>query len=104
MFYCPHCGHNLPLATIRGIAGCNNCNRVFDTSPLNRLLSAAWLVRRRHIHERDILVYQFGYSLDEADLLIEYVAYGGYNHEEFLELLRVRGISEEYQVCLDVAS
>jgi hypothetical protein len=104
MFNCPYCGHNLPLPIIRGIASCNNCNRVFDSSPINRLLSVAWLVRRRHIQCRDLLVYQFGCTPDEADLVEEYVIEGGYSHEDFLEILRERCISEDYQICLDLAS
>ena len=100
--YCPYCGHSLPQPIVRGIASCNNCNRVFETSPLNRLLSAAWLVRRRHICCCDILVSQFGYNQEEADLVMEYVADGTYSHEDFLEILKNRGISED-AIWLDVA-
>lgn len=101
MYYCPYCGFSLINPTIHGISGCNNCSRVFDTSPLNRMLSAAWLVRRHHIQDRDILVCKYNYSQDEANLLVEYVAQDGYSHEDFLDFLKATGVSEEYQ--LDVA-
>lgn len=104
MYHCPYCGHNLTLPIIRGIASCNNCNRVFETSPLNRLLSAAWLIRRRHIQDHDMLIHQFGYEPEEVALLQEYVIDNGYSHEDFLRILRERGISEDYKVCLDLAS
>lgn len=101
--YCPHCGHSLSHAIVHGITSCNNCNRVFDSSPFNRLLSAAWLVRKRHIDQRDPLLHM-GYSLDEADLVIEFVAEGCYSHEDFRDLLIEYEISREYKTCIDLAS
>ena len=98
MHHCPYCGTNLRIPIMSGITSCNNCNRVFETSPLNRLLSAAWLIRRRHIQDQDVLMYQFGYESSEAALLQEYVIDGGYSHEDFLHILREMGI------CLDLVS
>ncbi len=100
---CPFCGANLPRPVVRGLASCNNCNRVFESSPFNRLLTAAWLVRRRHIEHQDVLVQKLGYHPDEADLVLEHVAQGACTHEEFFRVLKERGVSEDYE-ALDLAS
>lgn len=101
---CPFCGGNLPQPIIAGIASCNNCNRVFESSPFTRLLSAAWLVRRRHIEHRDVLVQKLGYHPAEADLVLEHVVDGCCTHEEFFRILKEKGVSEDYEICLDLAS
>jgi len=101
--YCPHCGHNLPQAIVHGITSCNNCHRVSDSSPFHRLLSAAWLVRKRNIDSEEYLV-QFGYSIEEATLVIKLVADGCYSHEEFRDYLKEQGVSNTWQNCIDLAS
>lgn len=99
--YCPYCGDSLGRPILHGIASCNNCNRVFDSSPFHRLLSAAWLVRRRQIRDRDVLIQKFGYSPVDADFVLEY---DHFSHEEFVRLLKEKGISEDFEICLDIAS
>lgn len=102
--HCPFCGHNLPRPIIHGIAGCNNCFRVFESSPFNRILSVAWLIRRQHITDRDVLIQQYGYDPVVVDLLMEFVVDEGRTHEEFVDVLKRLNISEEYESRLDVAS
>lgn len=102
--YCPFCGHNLPTAIVHGITSCNNCKRVFDSSQLNKLLSAAWFVRKRNIDSEDYLI-QFGYTKEEADLLIKFVHEGCYSHEEFRDLLKSQETSSTYEEThIDLAS
>ena len=100
--YCPHCGHSLPQAITHGITSCSNCNRVFDSSPFNRLLSAAWMVRRRHYNCPELLI-QHGFNSEEADLVIAMVADGCCGHEDFVKVLKDLNVSEEYQTCIDAA-
>ncbi len=102
MNYCPHCGHSLTHSITRGITSCNHCHRVFDSSPFNRLLSAAWMVRRRHYNCPELLA-QHGYTSDEADLVIEMVADGCHNHEDFVKVLKNLKVSEGYETCIDAA-
>lgn len=95
IYYCPYCGANLCDPIRSGITSCNNCHRVFDSSPFNRLLSAAWMVRHRHYNCPELLA-QHGYTPDEADLVIEMVADGCYNHEDFVRFLKD-------ETCIDAA-
>lgn len=102
--YCPFCGHNLPTAIVHGITSCNNCRRVFDSSQFNKLLSAAWLVRKRNIDSEEYLI-QFGYTKEESELLIKFVFEGCYSHEDFMALLKKHETSEIYDdTHIDLAS
>jgi hypothetical protein len=102
--YCPECGHNLPQPIFHGITSCNNCRRVFDSSQFNKLLSAAWLVRKRNIDSEDYLV-QFGYTKEEADLLVKFVHECCYSHEDFKDLLKNQETSVTYEEThIDLAS
>lgn len=98
---CPHCGHALHHAVVHGITSCNNCNRVFDTSPYNRLLSASWLVRRKDIVADEALM-QYGFTKEEAQLVLTEVCDNCCTHEDFVAVLKERGISKSY--AIDLAS
>ena len=99
---CPHCGHHLSKPIVDGITSCKNCNRVSDTSPFNRILSASWMARRQNITEVENLV-QYGYKHEEALLVITFVVENCLNHEEFVKALTNLGISNQYQICVDLA-
>jgi hypothetical protein len=101
--FCPHCGHSLPRAIVHGITSCCNCNRVFDSTPFNRILSASWLARRRNVTSADVLV-QYGYAKEEAELVMKYVIEECYDHTQFIKTLKELGIAESYQTCIDLAS
>jgi hypothetical protein len=60
------------------------------------------MVRRRHYDCPELLI-QHGYTPDEADLVIEMVADGCNNHEEFVGILKNLNVSEDYQTCIDAA-
>jgi hypothetical protein len=113
---CPQCGHNLSNPIIHGIASCNNCTRVFDSSPFNRILSAAWFVRRHHIENRDALI-QYGYEPWVVDLVLDLVAENLYSHEELVQVLKSSRVCDcfpcegqscemcdHYKTSLDLAS
>lgn len=87
---CPHCGHHLSQPLLNGITSCSNCRRVFDSSHRNKLLSAAWLVRKHDIYSTDWLIEQYHYEPDDAAFVIKFVAEECYSHEEFLALLNER--------------
>lgn len=84
---CPYCGHQISRPLMHGISSCLNCCRVFDSSKTNRLLSTAWLVRRKHIVDVDVLINQYSILEDEAKLVIDFVADGCCCHEEFLKII-----------------
>jgi len=92
---CPHCGYTLSESLKDGIGSCSNCNRVFDTSPFNRILSAAWYVRRNNVADIDRLVHS---GIKEADAYIALaLAYDAdYTHDELLKVLNGLGISKDY--------
>mgnify|MGYP000900751624 CR=1 FL=1 len=98
---CPHCGHKLKHPILRGITSCSNCNRVFDSSPFNRILSTAWLVRRHHINDREHLVQRYGCDPVSADLVLEFVSECLFSHEDMVKLLEELGIPkvEEYAIA-----
>lgn len=93
--YCPHCGHSLHHAIVHGITSCSNCNRVFSSTPFNRLLSASWLARRKGISCEEALIAQ-GYTEEEACLVVTYVVDQGFTQEEFVAVLKERGVNENY--------
>ena len=94
ILHCPFCGQSLPHPIIHGISSCNNCNRVFDSSTYHRILSAAWLVRRNHIQDRDVLVQKYNYDPWLADLVVDFVFEGCCSHEEFQGVIKELGFCE----------
>lgn len=85
--YCPECGHHLPHELTNGITSCQNCRRVFDSSHHNRILSAAWAVRRRHIEDPYFLSSFCGLEFSEAEMLVQVVGVQCFNHDEFSRFL-----------------
>ena len=81
---CPHCGRHLVRPIANGITTCNNCNRVFDTCTLHRILSGAWECRRNgHEYVEQI----FGKcKLNESEaILVQLSIDRDYSHDEFLK-------------------
>lgn len=91
---CPQCGHGLSIPIIHGITSCNHCRRVFDSSPFNRILSAAWFVRRHHVEDRDALIVQYGYDPWVVDLVLDLVVENLYNHEDLVKTLKASMVCE----------
>lgn len=84
---CPYCGRKLTPPLECGVATCDNCDRVFNSSSLHRVLSMAWMVRRWHIDDPYVLKFKFGFPDDEIELVYRYVVEEGYCHDEFLRVL-----------------
>ncbi len=85
--FCPLCGHSLGMTLLDGLSSCINCNRIFESTPHNRLLSAAWLARHYHLKTAEELE-KFGFLVYEAKLVEEYVIDKNFSHEEFSKFLK----------------
>lgn len=92
---CPHCGHNLDTPLKDGIGSCGHCNRVYDTSPFNRILSAAWYIRRHNCADVDQLMHA-GVKEPDAYVALALAYDADYSHDELLKVLNGLGISKEY--------
>jgi hypothetical protein len=66
-------------------------------------LSASWLVRRKHILADEALMH-YGYTKEEATLVLEAVVDNCFAHEDFFKFLKEKGISESYPIPIDRAS
>ena len=87
MIYCPNCGFSLNQALTDGIDTCSNCHRAFDTSKTNRLLSAAWCVRRRNLYDLEELKLNNNLTDIEWKFIDKYIINNGLTHDELLKLL-----------------
>ena len=87
MEYCPFCGHLLEEILTDGISSCLNCHRVFDSSKKNRLLSAAWAIRRTVCEDISELKHFDYFSSEEIKVLYEYIIDKQYTHDEFLKVI-----------------
>jgi hypothetical protein len=90
--HCPYCGAGLPRPILHGITSCNNCVRVFDSSLFNKILSAAWFIRRKHPDPELLVTY--GYDPYVVSLVMQYEHH---SHEEFVKALKQLNISEDYE-------
>lgn len=95
---CPFCGFKLKKPVLHGISSCTNCCRVFDTSDTNRLLSAAWLVKRDNICSEEALM-QYGFSHAESKFVIEAIVDSCLLPEELAKLLKENGIPQFESIC-----
>jgi hypothetical protein len=86
---CPYCGKEIPEKLVDGLAACSKCNRVFDGSLINRLLSASWLVRQNTYHGTEQLISDT--KLPEHEAILVY-AFADYSHDELLKVLGLLGI------------
>ena len=96
--YCPHCGFALDHPILDGISTCKNCNRVFDTNPFVKVLSASWMARKQHLTSKDKLL-ECGFTNYEADLVQLHVIENCLPHDEFVKVLIEIGVPDTYQLC-----
>lgn len=89
---CPNCGHTLHRELKDGLTHCSHCNQILDSSDYNRLLSAAWKVRRENLTLEQIK-WQIKLDNDFAILVFTFVSEYGYTHDEFISLLKKLGVS-----------
>ena len=90
MLYCPYCGRKLNRLLINGITTCGNCGHVFDSQKLNKILSTAWMIRREHLCNLDMVRFRCELSEDDFALLDHYIIHQGYSHDEFTRVLNSR--------------
>jgi acetone carboxylase gamma subunit len=88
MIYCPNCGFSLNSYLTDGISTCLNCHRAFDTSKKNRLLSAAWCVRRRNLYDIDELKRYNNLTDKEWEFINHYIINEDLTHDEILKLFK----------------
>jgi len=91
---CPNCGHTLQRELKDGLTHCSHCNQVFDSSDLNRLLSAAWQIRREHLSLEQVK-WQLKLGDDYSILIYTFVSEYGYAHDELIKLLRKLGVANK---------
>lgn len=95
--FCPHCGNELQIELIDGLADCARCKRVFDSSDCNQLLSAAWQMRRQKL-SLEQLQTELKLDNDFSILVYAFVEEHCYGHEEFLGLLKKLGVANKSYV------
>ena len=71
--YCPYCGRKISRVIVDGITTCNNCQRVFDSSPYHRILAAAWLIRRQDVYDIETVQSICNLTSCEAGIVKKYV-------------------------------
>jgi len=91
---CPNCGHALHRELNDGLTHCSHCNQLFDSSDFNKLLSAAWQVRREHLTLEQVK-WQLKLGDDLSILVYTFVNDYGYTHEEFIKLLKKLGVAHK---------
>ena len=91
---CPNCGHELKLGLSDGLTHCSHCNQVFDSSDYNRLLAAAWQIRRENM-SLEQLKWQLKLGDDFSILVHTFVNDHGYSHDDFIRLLKKLGVSNK---------
>jgi hypothetical protein len=95
---CPYCGFGLKKPVLHGLSSCCNCCRVFESSDINKLLSASWLVRKNHITSEEVLMH-YGFTYDESKFVIEAVIDNCFSHEDFSEMLNKHGAPVFNAIC-----
>ena len=83
---CPFCGVRLSPPLNDGIMACGNCDRLFDNGRLHTLLSAAWLCRKNHIPDAEVIREQFRLTSDDVQIIQQHVIDGSLNNHEFQRL------------------
>jgi len=81
-----------------GLAACTHCNRIFDSSLYNRLLSASWLIRKHSCHGITQLMSDTKLPEHEAILVHSFVVDNEYNHQEFEKTLKLFGITPKRNI------
>lgn len=91
---CPNCGKELSEQLNDGLSQCEHCSQIFDSCIYNKLLAAAWQTRKENLSIEKIKFYN---KLDEdlALFVYSFIAESGYNHQDFMELLKKLGITKK---------
>ncbi len=94
--FCPYCGRELQQPITYGLTSCTNCNRIFDSSKFNRLLSIAWQIRRQDVTCPEFLVNHYDVDPAEAEFVFQYVSDECYSHEDFMRVLEENKVSKNW--------
>ena len=91
---CPHCGFELLHELNDGLTQCNHCSQVFDSSDLNRLLSAGWLVRKNNFSIEQI---KWHCKLDDDLCILVYTFVNDYSYsnQDFYAFLKKIGVAHK---------
>jgi hypothetical protein len=84
---CPFCGHSIGRPLVNGITTCEHCSQVFSSSLRNKILSAAWVVRKWHIHDKETLKQKFDFPEIAINTVEKYVINLDYSHDQLLEVI-----------------
>lgn len=76
------------------MSSCFNCQRAFDSSRRNLLLSAAWVIRRKNVGGAEYLADHYGLTLDDAEFVNMCVDEECLSHEEFVKRLNEKLLSK----------
>ncbi len=95
IYLCPHCGQSLSRALDDGFTSCSHCNRVFDSSPMNRLLAAWWVLHNNTHLGLEQLQHQSKLNEAEAILVYTFAMEHCYSVQEFHKALKSLGISDK---------
>lgn len=91
---CPNCGHDLQHHLNDGLTHCSHCNQILDSSDYNRLLSAAWQIRKEHLSLEQVK-WQLKLGDDFSILAHTFVGDYGYSQDEFIKLLKKLGVAHK---------
>lgn len=91
---CPFCGYRVGRPIQDGISTCNHCQRVFDSSPFHRILSAAWLVRKQNLYNIDAVAGSCDLTPCELAVVEKFVVNEDYCHDDLLKVI-------DKKTCID---
>jgi uncharacterized C2H2 Zn-finger protein len=94
MQYCPSCGSAFQNNLNDGLVQCDHCGQVFDSSDYNKLLSAAWAIRREKM-SLEKLKWQLQLGDDFSILVHTFVHDYEYSHQDFMNLLKKLGVANK---------
>ncbi len=84
IFNCPFCGVDQAKPLKNGLALCNHCNQIFESNLRNKMLSAAWSLRRYH-WGLDKLIEKYGNENHECEFIFAMVVNECFTYDEILK-------------------
>ena len=67
---------------------CEQCRAFFEANDTNKLLSAAWELRKSHHLGLDAFKFRSGLDDTESQFVYHYISELGYSHDEFLKIVK----------------
>lgn len=91
---CPLCGAVLPEALKDGLSSCLHCDRVFNSSPFNKLMSAAWFLKKSKSVNIESLTSDMKLNPDEMLFVYTFIIDNCYSVEDFRKVLVNFGVKK----------